>query len=81
MSKRKQPPTNATHRKPPGQLLELVRLELKRRRLMRELTGVCDEMYQVKHEIRVLGIEIPWQKTSSTNLTPATDTGDAELTT
>jgi hypothetical protein len=67
MSKRKQPPTNATHRKPPSQLLELVRLELKKRQLIRELAGVCDEMDQVRHEIRILGIEIPWQVPRSNN--------------
>jgi hypothetical protein len=57
----------AVHRKPPSQLRELVRLELKKRQLIRELAGVCDEMDQVRHEIRILGIEIPWQVPRSNN--------------
>ena len=43
----------------PSQLRELARLELKKRQLLRELAGVCCEMYQVNREIQELGIKMP----------------------
>jgi hypothetical protein len=44
----------------PKQLLELARLEIKRRELLQDLAYVHGEMHRLDREIRVLGIEIPW---------------------
>ncbi len=44
----------------PKQLLELARLEIKKRALLQDLAYVHGEMHRLDREIRVLGIEIPW---------------------
>ena len=52
--------SDATRNKQPKQLLELARLEIRRRELLRDLANVQCEMYRLNREVRVLGIEIPW---------------------
>ncbi len=44
----------------PKQLLELARLEIKRRELLQDLAYVQGEMYRLDREVRGLGIEILW---------------------
>ncbi len=51
---------NAALNNQPKQLLELARLEIKRRQLLQDLADVQGEMYRLDREVRVLGIEIPW---------------------
>jgi hypothetical protein len=54
------PSPDATRNKQPKQLLELARLEIRRRELLQDLADVQCEMYRLSREVRVLGIEIPW---------------------
>lgn len=51
---------DATPNKQPKQLLELARLEIRRRELLRDLAHVKGEMHRLNREARVLGIKIPW---------------------
>jgi hypothetical protein len=55
-----QPISDATPNKHPKQLLELARLEIRRRELLQDLADVKGEMYRLNREARLLGIEIPW---------------------
>ena len=52
--------SDAKPNKQPKQLLELARLEIRNRELLRDLAHVKSEMYRLNREVRVLGIEIPW---------------------
>ena len=60
MKQTSQPISDATPNKQPKQLLELARLEIRRRELLQALADVKGEMYRLNREARVLGIEIPW---------------------
>ena len=50
----------------PKQLLELARLEIRRRELLRDLAHVKGEMHRLNREVRVLGIEIPCSRVDFT---------------
>jgi hypothetical protein len=52
--------TDATPNNQPKQLLELARLEIRRRELLQDLADLNCEMYRLNRETRELGIEIPW---------------------
>jgi len=52
--------SDATPNNQPKQLLELARLEIRRRELLRDLAHVKCGMYRLNREVRFLGIEIPW---------------------
>jgi hypothetical protein len=51
---------NAAPNNQPKQLLELARLEIRRRELLQDLAHVKCEMYRLNREVWFLGIEIPW---------------------
>jgi hypothetical protein len=48
--------------KAPKELVDLAGLEIERRRLLRELIGVEVEISELRQQIRVRGIEVPWMK-------------------
>jgi hypothetical protein len=52
--------SDAKPNKQPEQLLELARLEIRNRELLRDLADVKSEMHRLSREVQVLGIEIPW---------------------
>ena len=52
--------SNATPNNQPKQLVELARLEITSRELLRDLALVKAETYRLNREIQILGIEIPW---------------------
>ena len=61
MEKTNQPTSsNATPNNQPKQLVELARLEIRSRELLRDLALVKAETYRLNREIQMLGIEIPW---------------------
>lgn len=57
-SKRKE--CTAAANLPPRELRDLARLELKRRRLLRDVAEVLDQERQLSREIELRGIPIPW---------------------
>lgn len=63
MKKPKEPNSADTNRnKEPQQLLDLARLELRRRELVWELATVEAEMHLLKVEIDLNGIKFSWEK-------------------
>jgi len=48
----------------PKELRELAGLELNERRPLRELIAVRQKKDELRHRIRVLGIQVPWMKTA-----------------